>query len=391
MRRSLFVVLMILCSTAVFSSPWSDAEALGEEIRAFNEGEDSVIVLGDKASNIEKLALSYFRDQYSDLRDIPIVSEHDIPPNKTLILIGGPMQNGVTASLDISSARENTFSAGKVLFIDTPKYMIFSDYAGFENRVKRQDGPLSGLIPEEWIPAAATLIGLSLLWLWHILEKLFKTVGRVFLSGRVMKFVRKQPLSEYFMGFELGGMRFKLREWISILLGSIVFAWAVSYTYLLSTDTFAFILTNIAVNIGVFGIRDLTRLLYDKIFGLHTEYRFWWWGALVTTASGLLGSTFALSGYVVGKDTNDKSKESPVAYAINLVTFLVSVILFFWNIISPTIIIQMAMVLSMTIPTIQFLPLEPFSGKHIYRWNKKVWWFTAPIIFLTYIAVNIVI
>jgi hypothetical protein len=53
------------------------------------------------------------------------------------------------------------------------------------------------------------------------------------------------------------------------------------------------------------------------IYGLHTEYVFWYWGAFVTVFSGWLGNTFALAGYMISEKSSDKKLQAKIQYLIN--------------------------------------------------------------------------
>lgn len=78
------------------------------------------------------------------------------------------------------------------------------------------------------------------------------------------------------------------------------------------------LLLTILVNMFVYSVRNLTRLYLDKKCGLHTEYKMWIWGSLITALSAWLGNTLGLAGDTVGGSSEHAGK---VSYACNVVSF----------------------------------------------------------------------
>ena len=98
-----------------------------------------------------------------------------------------------------------------------------------------------------------------------------------------MRRLKKKKIKPNFRGFYVKGIRLKLREWISVFLAAIVFALCISYTFFVNEPgVFILIFINIGSNSIIYGARNLTRLIMDRHQGIHTEYVFWYWGALIT-------------------------------------------------------------------------------------------------------------
>lgn len=374
-----------------------DIESIRLKANNFSDiGDDSVIVQGLYASPLEKMSFRYLSGNYEKMTKMKKISEQDYTPVKDTILIGGPTQNSISAKLlnDPSfTVEKNDLKLGSVYFLESVNNsaIIFSDYAGYKNLPKRIfKSPLSKIVPPEYIPTVATIIGFSLLWLFNLIYKLlFKTLRYKF-SSRIMKIVKKKELKEKFVGIKIKGIRFKLREWIAILVSATVWAASLSYLYLApNTDIILFLLMTIGANYIVYGLRHLVRLVMDKHHQLHTEYIIWIWGAIVTALTCWMGNTFAMAGYIIS-DKYSKI-EGRIGYFTNLITFIAFMVLFIWNILNPSIFIQMLMLLSLGITFLQMLPFSPFAGKNIYRWNKKLWWFSFVPITISYIMVNLIV
>ena len=106
-------------------------------------------------------------------------------------------------------------------------------------------------------------------------------------------------------------------------------------------------LTNLIVNIIIYSIMHVTRILMDTKHKLHTEYHVWVYGAFITLFSGWLGNTFSLAGYTVtDKGTEDQKLEGKIKYVSTMILVLFAIIFSIWNILWPSIVIQMCMVLS---------------------------------------------
>jgi hypothetical protein len=383
------VLLLILPSGAAF---FGDVD---EKARDFLEGEELIVVVGCHASAIEKSLLTYVKKNYPF--EWEVKPEQEVVPahikDKTLVLIGGPAQNTISAQAlsDQSFSQETEeLTLGTLVFLsgEKGKVLVFSDPAGFNNIARRPErSPLLSFMPGEYVPVAATALSLGLLWLWQLLGNLIAKVFRWKLADKIMKRVKKHQLKEDFKGLRLFGIRLKAREWAAIAISAIVFGISLSYMYLDPKAGWTRILgLTMAVNLVVYGLRHLTRLFLDKHYGYHTEFHIWYIGAFMTAVSGWLGNCLCLDGYTVSD--GKKTAEAKVPYIINLVTFIAFGVFWVWNLVFPMPWVQMAMLLTLGIAFTHFLPLAPFSGKSIYAWNKRLWYKTFIPLLVVYIAVN---
>ncbi|RMF06206.1 hypothetical protein D6764_02715 [Candidatus Woesearchaeota archaeon] len=392
--------LALPAANARILSMKADLEAISQSISA-GSGNESIIVLGSRASSIEKLLLKYARENYKELAGVPLFKEEDFTENITtnnsaVYIIGGPKES-ILADKVVNEGKllkeyPISFGTVKEYSFRRIKHVIVSDKRGYGNYAKNTaKSPLSKVVPQEYVPAAAAGITLLLLWLGKILYALAFKIARVFVSSRIMSKVRKKEIKKSFSGFTLKGVRIKYREWLSIFLAAVVFAVAASYIYIFEQPVVPYVLMHVGVNSVIYALRHGTRLWLDKVHNIHTEYMFWYWGAILTIISGWLGSTFSLAGYTVSETKKGEKEEGHIGFVTNIATFFAFLIFAVWNFFEPSPLLQSIETLSISISFLFMLPFKPFTGRYVYRWNRKLWWLGFVPIAVFYVAVNIIV
>lgn len=126
---------------------------------------------------------------------------------------------------------------------------------------------------------------------------------------------------------------------------------------------------------------------------LHTEYLFWFPGAIFAVFTGYLGNTLNTPGFVV--EHKDKEilfkRYSFVKYIIILGTFIISFIFFVLNILFPSISFQLFAIISSTYAAVEILPFKPCPGKDVFKWKPILYSISLVIFFSSYILFNFVI
>ncbi len=249
--------------------------------------------------------------------------------------------------------------------------------------------PLANYVPPAAVPAAAAAASLSLMALWNLLSGLGLKIARMTISDKLVTRVQQKEVDPEFRGFEVFGLKFKLREWLSVLTAATVFAASLSFLYLQPhAPILGFLLLTIAVNMTVYSARHLTRIFLNKKYGLDSEYKMWTWGALLTAASAYLGNTFCLAGYIVGVGREHQGR---VNYSCNVVSFTAFAVAGLLNWYQPSVLLQMIMLLAISITFMQMLPFSPFDGKSIYRWSRRVWWLSFVPLAVLYVFAMLVL
>ncbi len=390
-KKILVVLFFILC---MFSA--NAKESLQDRVVSFTgTAENTVIVFGKYSSPAERLTIMMLKDIYPDITTATIIEEDDFDPNKyknhAVVLIGGPEQNNIAEQV-LNTAGAYTiedFPAGKVVFIKN--YMVFSDPAGFNNfaRTSQYNSPLAKYMPVALVPIAATAVSFSLVWLWSLLQKIFQNISENFLANRILKKVEKKKLSLEFKGFHLKGIRVKYREWISIAISATIFSAAITYTYFTSSNVLWLVMTNLIVNLSIYFFQNSLRLIFDNHHQSHTEYNLWYFGIFLTLLSGWLGNTFGLAGYVSADESHEKAK-TKIQFKTIIITSFLGVLFFMLNFNHPTKLLQLITVSLVTTAFLQLLPIAPFSGKEIRKWNTALWFITFLPMLLFYIVINLV-
>ncbi|MFH1409086.1 MAG: hypothetical protein ABIH34_04215 [Nanoarchaeota archaeon] len=403
-KWGIMACILLIALPLVQAGFLDDLKVIEPKVTAFIEDNNSIIVRGSYITAAEKTAFAFLKERYPKVAGTPSIADTDLDPDQTtfttFIIVGGPTQNTHASLLlndPLLTVEYDNLTFGKVAFITSDadwKAIVLSDHAGFLNlpRSAISKSPLARFIPPEYIPLAATAIGFLLLWFWQFLSQLFLKILRFILSSKVMQFFKKRHPGEKYVGFRIRGVHFKAREWLSIFIAAFVFAASLTYMYLApNMGVLKLLVIVTVVNLGIYGFRHLVRLILDRHHDIHTEYVVWWWGAIITALTGWLGNTFSLAGYMITHDDKGEKHDGKIAFWVNALTFVLFAVFLIWNMLSPSVIVQMAMLLSLAITYLQMLPLTPFSGKKIYQWKRSVWWISFVPLTIIYIFINIVL
>ncbi|KHO46304.1 MAG: hypothetical protein QS99_C0008G0002 [archaeon GW2011_AR4] len=386
-KKILWVILLFFCIAAVSGSVMDDVSQVKDKVGDFiDNGDNVVIVEGQYASYLEKKMFLFLKDASPDLADVPLIREDDFRPGdetgKIVVLIGGPRQNMITAMAvadPVFEQESDDLSLGSVTYLDSgeQKMVVFSDRAGFSGLAKTgpYNSPLRKIIPVEYVPAAAAAIGFSLIWLWSLFGKIILEAIQEFFTDKVMNvFKKKKKVKDQARTMNIKGLEIKYREIFAILIAASIFAFGLAYTYLSPVlPVKSFLLAALIVNILIYLIRHLTRLVMDKRLKAHSEYVMWWFGALITIITAWLGNVFSLAGTTF-KGDEENVAEGRIAFIITIITFVAFIIFWLWNFFMPSLVTQITMILLFMGTYLEILPIEPFEGKNIRAWNKKAWW-----------------
>ena len=398
MRTAIFatIILLLMCTSVCAGLP-SVPSGLIEEIESFIGDDKPIIVQGAQSSKTERILFSLARDKYPAFKGAEIIDESELDSinvsGRTVILIGGPSQNAVSA--EVVSREEHVLNhteipVGSVTLVisDTGRYVVFSDKAGFAEPGRDLSGsPLAKIMREEYIPIAATGISLFLLFLGRLLFGFFYKAFRLMAADRLMSRFKKKEIRHHHHMVKYISMRIKPLEWAAIISAATVFALSASF-YFVTNSSFMFRI--VIINISIYSLRHVARLVMDVKHELHTEYKFWIWGGIITVLSGWLGNTFSMAGYIVS-DGKKSDKEGHIAYLINLLTFLAFAVLFVFALFSSSQTLRIGANLALAISVIQMLPFRPFSGKKVYEWKKGLWWLSFIPMFACYVGANLII
>jgi hypothetical protein len=383
--RKKFIILLLLLIFPVNAGIFEDAQTVQSKVMDFMD--QAVVVKGSGISVSEKVAYLTIKSRYPKIKEYPELSDTQYSEGNA-VLIGGPAQNLVTKQVLNSGEKldEDFLSFGRLTYVNTEsaKFLILSDEAGFKNApmMGYADSPLVNFIPVEYVPIAAAATGFTMLWLWYFFKGLFLKIAKIKVIHTVLDKFKKKEIKQDYLGFQLLGLRLKFREWLAILIAALIFAIAVSF----NTDFLKYVFVFIGVNVLIYILRNLIRLIMDHKYDAHSEYHFWIWGALITLITGWFGNTFGLAGCV----TTERKAGIKATYIVNWLTFFFGIVFLLINMVFPNVLFQLAHIFLLSISFISLLPIKPMNGQKIWQWSKLNWALSFIPIGIVYIVANFI-
>ena len=406
-KKIFFLTMMMLVvftsclpfSLALDEKDFFQGEAdVSQKISEFTQGRQILIVVGEDVSSTEFLALKFFESTYDEY-EISSVHEKDFNGSfdGVLLLIGGTDRNEFTKKvLENDPITEVVdLKAGELIFVSDDegnRYLVFSDKVSdlYLANTAKKTSPLNKVVPEEYVPLTASVFGIILLFLWNFLTPVVVKTAKFLVSDKILRRVKKKKYRDEFRGFGVFGLQIKYRELLSILFSAVVFAAAFSYTKFVKDNFLEVILVGLLVNIAIFYFKYFVRLVLDKRNDVRSEFVFYKVGALITLITGWLGNAFSLTGYTVSKNKKEELLEGKIQYQINLATFLLSIIFFIIALFEQNIFLKMAYSYAVSFSFLQLLPIKPYAGKYMLRWNKTAWILLFIPMLVAYVFINLI-
>jgi hypothetical protein len=102
--------------------------------------------------------------------------------------------------------------------------------------------------------------------------------------------------------------------------------------------------------------------------------------------STALGNTFSLAANH-HYDEEDLKKCGKVSYLVSLVIFLFVALCFIINLVYPSTILQMIIIVNILNLFIDLFPINPMDGYEVRHWSKLLWISLYAIVFIFYVIV----
>ncbi|MEM2131070.1 MAG: hypothetical protein QXM96_04285 [Candidatus Woesearchaeota archaeon] len=369
----------------------------------FNEIEhkDITIITGSKISIEEKMLFNLIKSNIVDLQGIEIITDdyelenQEKYKNKNLVLIGSEKTNIITNKIkpSLNNQKKKSYSPLNIVFSEYNNKKIMIAYS--EKEDKNTDNNileksfLSNFIDKKYVPFVASFLSILFLYLWNILIKTGFQLGNDLISSKILqKIVSKKKSKKKYLETKKLHQFIEKSEIFAFFLYTIITAIILSYAWSSSKKEFFDLLI---INLFIIGfitfIREFARQYYCYKDKVNSEFAFWPFGSLLTLISTFLGNTFSLSCYTL-VDENHEKKFGKVSFYISLYTLIMFFISYFFNIIFPSIILQMIFVYSIFVLFIDLFPLSPMSGNDIIKWNFLSWLIIYLIVFVSYIYIN---
>ena len=311
---------------------------------------------------------------------------------KFIAILGGPEQSEVAKKITSSNKPSKQdekygFVIQEYRFENEQVALIISSKKGFikEEFTQRstQYSPLNGIIPKEYIPAAATLISILTLALINIIRTVFEF--KALDLGRKNKKVGEG--SKFINGINIS-------EIIAILGASIILGISISWQYLANTDAFwSWLLLNTLVCLIGAIIHEVTHRIFAKLFEIKMEYKFWAEGSLLTLISSYLGNAFSVQAFILEEIPEGvaKWKVGIMKLSAPLVSTFIMVIFAYLYTQNYDPIFKVIYSTSALWAIAEILPFSSLDGKDIKEWNPTVWGVAFLFISSAYFVVTFLI
>ena len=407
-----FLSLIFAPNVSAQSSVQHEINAIQEDINkefadifsADNPQDKMMVIIGEQVNGVEKLVIEIIKKRVKKPELTPLVVKYESnevleeaeQTSKVIFLIGGPAQNSITKEFvkqgfvqipQLDKSKALVLARGKNKK-DT-KVVVLSDLRGFNNieRESARLSPLAKFMPVKYVPVAASLIGVLLVYL----TKFLKVYGGKYITSIGKK---SAEVKEQYLGFMINHLHIKVREYLAILIGASIYglAIALSYTGLQSTMLKTFQITLLSCLI-IFGVKESIRFVMSYFTKIHAEFVFWVSGGVIALLSGYLGNTMNTVAYII--EFKDKhfsfEKLTKIKYIVVLITFFLGTTFFLMNLLFPAKLYQMIMASATTSGMAEMFPFKPLGGKDIKVWKPRVWYLTFIIMVVSYVMINFVI
>ncbi len=368
---------------------------------------DVIIIKGENLAVQDNFIFTTARTVLKDFQDIKVIEDMDITDfdeittnYKIVVLLGGIETNRYTRELynDTKWKVTSTYYAAPIFLRlgthpDVERYlMVFYttlETSNLENKAVERS-PLASILDKRVVPIVATVICISLLYLWSLLSNILIEFFFDYTSEHLEDHkIRRHFKNIFNPTVQYTGNLVSKREIGGMFLAILVFATALSWTWSEDLQTFlGLFIINILIITLIYVVRESIRLHFSHKQNLHTEHIFWPFGALMTIGSTILGNTFSLASYTVLENEEETKAYGHMYYRIFTILFLITWALFFINLYYPTIVLQMLYVFTIMSVVIDMTPVKPMDGADVKRWNARRWALLYILVILTYISVN---
>lgn len=252
--------------------------------------------------------------------------------------------------------------------------------------------PLARLgVPPQAVPAVATAAVVGAMAFWPFLLKTLTGLLKGVLTGRLKVWGKKdKKIDETQRAFTVLGFKVRPKEIGSLLLAGLVYGLAICYTLKGWRLNSPFVLQQETIVLCLYFLRSSIRFLYERMFGLVTQFRFWPGGSLLCLVSALLGNTLATVGYEFEAAKGPAAAERAVRLKVSLIllTLCMALGFFFANWLHPMKVLQSGRIMASGVVLAEILPITPMPGQKIYAWRRRVWALLFVLIVPTFFLIN---
>ncbi len=360
------------------------------------DGKSALVIVGETLSGPEKAALAAAREAMPKLfagsvGSTPKTLEEAKATDRTVILIGGPAQNRVSAYFeDEGMLGKRTEYANQMLIASGTngkgsKIVVLSDKRGFVNLPRKgaSYSPLAYCLPLGWVPVAASAIGALMSPLLNMLQAYVENV----MADLAKRKHKVDKAARKVLGI-------KVREVLSVVGAALVLGAAVSWTYGGPTTTFLWLLVLNTLICLLAGLsHEAVHWLAGKALSIETEYRFWPMGSGATLFTAFLGNFFGLQGFLIDDAGERTPKWKLGVMKLASPLFSAAVMLFFaaLNFFVPSVFFQMVYSIAAVLAMVEILPFKPMDGHDVRKWSLIAWLIAFLGISASYVLVTFIL
>ena len=257
-----------------------------------------------------------------------------------------------------------------------------------------EESPLLKLgVPLQAVPAVATVATVGVMAIWPAILKTLTGLFKGFLGAKLKSRAKKdKKIDENQRAFQLFGFVIRPIEVGSLLVAALVYGLAVSYTFQGWKLRRPFLLSQELLVVAIYFSRSVVRFVYERVFKLTTQYKFWVGGGLLCLGSAYLGNTLGTVGFELEATKTPEDAKRVVRMKAWLILFAIVMAVGFFalNRHHPTKIWQSGRAMMSGMALGEILPIAPMPGQKVYQWNKLVWIGLLAIVVPTFILINFI-
>jgi hypothetical protein len=252
-----------------------------------------------------------------------------------------------------------------------------------------QESPLQAVVPSRLIPAAATLLTVGAMSIWPFIWKTITGLLKKILAGYIKQRGKKdKKLEKPRVEFALFGFRFGPAELFAVLVGAVVYTAAICYAFTGLKWTTDIVVEQLVLVTGLSYLRSFTRIVYGRVSGVATQFKFWPGGGVFCLVSAYFGNTLGTVGYELESAKGKEAQALRLKAWLVVVSLVLGLAFFAGNLVYPAKFLQSGRVMSSGMALGDILPLAPMAGQKIFGWSKGLWSLLFGLIISTYFVIN---
>lgn len=241
-----------------------------------------------------------------------------------------------------------------------------------------------GLSDNEYLNVgAATILSIILLFLLNLFVEFASDMASEKVKGRVEDAKLAKAKASGSLGSRLSG-----KEFLAVILASLLFAFAITWSWVPSLNEFlGFFAIVLIISFVLFFVRESIRRMLCQKNKVCSTFYLWPVGAVMMLGSTFIGNTFSMAANHIYDESADIKRYGRVSFLVSGFLFLAVLLGLALNMIIPSALIQIIVITVVLNLFIDLFPLKPMDGYEIWHWNKPVYVILYILVIITYVLV----